>query len=283
MQVHPPHPAPLPPCSQGRASSKQNCCSDWSVFTPSKEGGRMQIGLWLVTSTLAAMLGTVLPEDGVCRAPDGRDGFPGIPGLDGRPGQKGDVGEPGKSTQRTGIQGLKGDAGEPGPPGIPGNQGYHGLRGPPGFSGLPGPKGNKGKAGNILEQPRPAFSASRRSPPSRGRTVVFDNIITNQESSYSPQTGEFTCLVPGLYYFAYQVVSSGDLCLSITKNGERVVSFCDYNSRNILQMNSGSSVLSLAMGDRVSVSTDPARGSSIYSGSEADSIFSGFMLFPQTG
>ncbi|KAM6236588.1 LOW QUALITY PROTEIN: complement C1q subcomponent subunit A [Spheniscus humboldti] len=282
MQVHPPHPAPLPPYS-GRASSKQSCCSDWSVFTPSKEAGRMQPGLWLVTSILAAVLGVALLEDGVCRAPDGKDGFPGVPGLNGRPGQKGDMGEPGKSAQRTGIQGLKGDAGEPGPPGIPGNRGYHGPHGPPGLPGQPGPKGNKGKPGNILEQPRPAFSASRRSPPSKGRTVVFDNIITNQESSYSPQTGEFTCRVPGLYYFAYQVVSSGDLCLSITKNRERVVSFCDYNSRDILQVNSGSSVLSLAAGDQVSISTDPARGSMIYSGSEADSVFSGFMLFPQIG
>ncbi|KFZ55085.1 Complement C1q subcomponent subunit A, partial [Antrostomus carolinensis] len=235
----------------------------------------------LVTSSLAAMLGMVLLEDGVCRAPDGRDGFPGVPGLDGRPGQKGDMGEPGKSRQKTGIRGEKGDAGEPGSPGVPGYQGYQGPHGPPGLPGQPGPKGNKGKAGNILEQPRPAFSASRRSPPSMGTTVVFDNIITNQESSYSSQTGEFTCRVPGLYYFAYQVISSGDLCLSITKNREQVVSFCDSNSRNLLQVNSGSSVLSLAVGDRVSVSTNPARGSMIYSGSEADSVFSGFMLFPQ--
>ncbi|NXE14522.1 C1QA protein, partial [Lophotis ruficrista] len=243
----------------------------------------MQPGLWLATSILAAVLGMALLEDGVCRAPNGKDGFPGIPGLDGRPGQKGDVGEPGKSAQRTGIRGLKGDAGEMGTPGMPGNQGYHGVHGPPGHPGQPGPKGAKGKAGNILEQPCPAFSASRRSPPSMGRTVVFDNIITNEESSYSPQTGEFTCRVPGLYYFAYQVVSSGDLCLSITKNGEQVVSFCDYNSRNLLQVNSGSSVLSLAVGDQVSVTTNSATGSKIYSGSEADSVFSGFMLFPQTG
>uniref|UniRef100_A0A8D0F506 Complement C1q subcomponent subunit A n=1 Tax=Strix occidentalis caurina TaxID=311401 RepID=A0A8D0F506_STROC len=244
----------------------------------------MKLKLWLVTSTLAAVLGMALLQD-VCRAPDGKDGFPGIPGLDGRPGQKGDMGEPGKREpgDRTGIRGLKGDAGEPGLPGIPGYQGYHGLHGLPGPAGQPGPKGNKGKVGNILEQPRPAFSASRKSPPSMGRTVVFDNIITNQENSYSPETGEFTCRVPGLYYFAYQVVSSGDLCLSITKNREHVVSFCDYNSRDILQVNSGSSVLSLVVGDQVSISTDHVRGSKIYSGSEADSVFSGFMLFPQTG
>ncbi|KFP21050.1 Complement C1q subcomponent subunit A, partial [Egretta garzetta] len=235
----------------------------------------------LATSTLAAVLGMALLEEEVCKAPDGKDGFPGVPGLNGRPGQKGDTGEPGKSTQRTGIRGLKGDAGEPGHPGNPGNQGYHGSQGPPGPPGQPGPKGQKGKAGNILEQPRPAFSASRKSPRSMGRRVVFDNIITNQENSYSPQTGEFTCRIPGLYYFAYQVVSIGDLCLSITKNEEPMVSFCDHNSRDILQVNSGSSVLSLSKGDRVSVSTDPARSSMIYSGSEADSVFSGFMLFPQ--
>ncbi|KFQ39001.1 Complement C1q subcomponent subunit A, partial [Mesitornis unicolor] len=235
----------------------------------------------LASSTLAAMLGMALLQDGVCRAPDGKDGFPGVPGLDGRPGQKGDVGEPGKSAQRTGIKGLKGDTGEPGLPGIPGNRGYHGLHGPPGLAGQAGPKGEKGVGVNIQKQPRPAFSASRRSPQFTGRTVVFDNIITNQESSYSPQTGEFTCSIPGLYYFVFQVVSNGDLCLSITKNRERVVSFCDHNSRNILQVNSGSSVLSLAMGDKVSISTGPVGGSTIYSGSEADSVFSGFMLFPQ--
>lgn len=110
--------------------------------------------------------------------------------------------------------------------------------------------------------------------------MVFDKIITNQENSYSPQTGKFTCSTPGLYYFSFQVVSSGDLCLSITKNDQRVVSFCDNNSRSILQVNSGSSVLSLAVGDQVSLSTTQA--SSIYSGSEADSVFSGFLVSPDT-
>jgi len=149
--------------------------------------------------------------------------------------------------------------------------------------GMPGLKGAKGNAGSFQQQQHPAFSASRTMSLFRGTTVVFNNIITNEENSYSPQTGEFTCSIPGIYYFAYQVVSNGDLCLSITKNAERVVSFCDNNSRNILQVNSGSSVLSLAMGDRVSVNTIPTKGNLIYHGSEADSVFSGFMLYPQTG
>lgn len=81
---------------------------DPSIPDPSTPvlAGRMQIGLWLATTTLAAVLGMVLPEDGLCWAPAGKDGFPGIPGLDGRPGQKGDVGEPGK--EEPGMCGVGG-------------------------------------------------------------------------------------------------------------------------------------------------------------------------------
>ncbi|NXO70597.1 C1QA protein, partial [Phainopepla nitens] len=242
----------------------------------------MQPGFLLAASTLAAVLGMALLEDGVCKAPDGKDGSPGAPGRDGRPGQKGDMGEPGRAALSMGGRGPRGDAGEPGPPGPPGKIGLPGIPGHPGPVGLPGPAGQKGRAGDVLEHPRPAFSAARSSPPRTGTTVVFDRIITNQEDSYSPQSGKFTCRIAGLYYFTFQVVSSGDLCLSIAKNGRGVVSFCDNNSRGILQVNSGSSVLSLAVGDQVSLTTDPARGSSIYSGSEADSVFSGFLVSPVT-
>ncbi|NXY63438.1 C1QA protein, partial [Callaeas wilsoni] len=241
----------------------------------------MQPRFLLAASTLAAVLGMALLEDGVCKAPDGKNGSPGVPGRDGRPGQKGDMGEPGRPGLSTSAKGPKGDAGEPGHPGFPGRRGPPGSLGPMGMPGMPGPPGQKGRVGDILEHSRPAFSASRLSPPRTGTTVVFDRIITNQENSYSPQTGKFTCRIPGLYYFTYQVVSSGDLCLSIAKNGLRVVSFCDNNSHGILQVNSGSSVLSLAVGDQVSLTTDPARGSSIYSGSEADSVFSGFLVSPE--
>ncbi|NXR58422.1 C1QA protein, partial [Rhadina sibilatrix] len=242
----------------------------------------MQPGLLLAASTLAAVLGMALLEDGVCKAPDGKNGSPGLPGRDGRPGQKGERGEPGRPGLSVSIRGPRGDAGEPGPPGFPGTRGLPGLPGPRGMVGVPGPPGQKGRAGDdVLEQARPAFSASRLSPPRSGSTVVFDRIITNQENSYDPRTGKFTCSIPGLYYFTFQVVSSGDLCLSISKNGVSVVSFCDNNSQGILQVNSGSSVLSLALGDQVSLTTDPARSSSIYSGSEADSVFSGFLVSPE--
>ncbi|NWH89282.1 C1QA protein, partial [Aegithalos caudatus] len=241
----------------------------------------MKPGFLLAASTLAAVLGMALLEEGVCKAPDGKNGSPGLPGRDGRPGQKGEDGEPGRPGLSMNTRGPRGDEGEPGAPGFPGMRGPPGFPGPTGLAGVPGPAGQKGRAGDVLEQPRPAFSASRLSPPRTGTTVVFDRVITNQEDSYSPQTGKFTCSVPGLYYFTFQVVSSGDLCLSIAKNGRSVLSFCDNNSQGILQVNSGSSVLSLARGDQVSLTTDPARGSSIYSGSEADSVFSGFLVSPE--
>lgn len=56
----------------------------------------MQAGLLLAASTLAAVLGMALLEEGVCKAPDGKNGSPGRPGRPGRPGQRGEPGEPGK-------------------------------------------------------------------------------------------------------------------------------------------------------------------------------------------
>lgn len=238
-------------------------------------------GFWLAAGALTVILGTVAPQQDVCRAPDGKDGYPGVLGLNGRPGQKGDRGEPGAPGRRTGIQGPKGDEGEPGAPGMPGNQGFRGPDGPPGLPGQPGKKGGKGQAGNVKDQPRPAFSVSRKNPPRGGNILVFDNLITNASTSYSTTTGKFTCREPGLYYFAFQVVSSGNLCLHLLHSGNRTLGFCDSNSRGLLQVNSGSSVLSLAQDDTVWIESDPATGNNVYSGTEADSVFSGFLLFPE--
>uniref|UniRef100_A0A8C8SBM8 Complement C1q subcomponent subunit A n=1 Tax=Pelusios castaneus TaxID=367368 RepID=A0A8C8SBM8_9SAUR len=236
---------------------------------------------WLLAITLAMILGPVVPQENVCQAPAGQVGYPGVPGLNGRPGQKGDRGEPGLPGRLTGIRGPKGDEGEPGLPGMPGNQGYRGPNGPPGPPGEPGENGPKGKVGNIKDQPRPAFSASRKNPQRIGTVVVFDYLIT-EDSAYNTQTGRFTCKVPGVYYFVFQVISSGDLCLHLMHNGNKKMGFCDNNSRGLLQVNSGSSVLSLAAQDQVWIESDP-QSNKVYEGKEADSVFSGFLLFPEAG
>ncbi|XP_015668241.1 complement C1q subcomponent subunit A [Protobothrops mucrosquamatus] len=236
---------------------------------------------WLAVAVLIVMLDVVAAQQNVCQAPQGRDGHPGAPGRNGRSGKKGDMGAPGMGTQSTGIRGPKGEPGEPGPSGQPGDQGF---RGPDGLMGPPGPVGDrglKGQVGNVQDQPKTAFSASRKdpSPGLSPKTVVFDHSITNQDNAYSTQTGKFTCRVPGYYYFTFQVVSKGSLCLDLMQRDSAVATFCDQ-SQGLLQVNSGGSVLQLAQGDQVWLDSDPPGGASVYKGSEADSVFSGFLLFP---
>ncbi|XP_039768061.1 complement C1q subcomponent subunit A [Ornithorhynchus anatinus] len=238
---------------------------------------------WLAAGLVALLLESALPQE-VCRAPNGQSGIVGAPGLNGRPGQKGDQGEPGFAGIRTGIQGPKGDQGENGLPGKPGNHGYRGPDGPPGPPGNPGRKGIKGEQGTVRQHSRPAFSAARMKPLlSSGNVVIFNRIITNEESRYNSRTGRFTCNVPGFYYFTFQVVSNGDLCLFIMSlkagRSKSTLGFCDSNGRRIHQVNSGSLVLELGLNDQVWLETDPEKNK-IYTGDEADSVFSGFLLFP---
>nr|SOR70350.1 TPA: adiponectin C [Canis lupus familiaris] len=237
---------------------------------------------WLALCVLATSLASAVTQD-VCRALDGRDGAAGTPGRPGRPGLKGEQGEPGAPGMRTGIRGLKGDQGDPGPPGNPGNMGFPGPSGLMGLPGIPGRRGPKGNPGNIRDQPRPAFSAIRRNPPTGGNVVIFDTVITNQEGPYQNHSGRFICAVPGYYYFTFQVVSKWDICLSIVSSGRaqirRSLGFCDTNSKGIFQVVSGGMALQLQQGDQVWIEKDPIKGR-IYQGPEADSIFSGFLIFP---
>lgn len=237
---------------------------------------------WLVACVLAVTLVWTVAED-VCRAPNGKDGVAGIPGRPGRPGLKGERGEPGAAGIRTGIRGLKGDPGESGLPGKPGNMGFPGPTGPLGNSGPQGLKGVKGNPGNIRDQPRPAFSAIRQNPPTNGNVVVFDKVLTNEENPYQNRTGRFICAVPGFYYFTFQVISKWDLCLSIVSSSpgrpRNSLGFCDTNSKGLFQVLAGGTVLQLHRGDEVWIEKDPAKGR-IYQGTEVDSIFSGFLIFP---
>ncbi|XP_019524364.1 PREDICTED: complement C1q subcomponent subunit A isoform X3 [Hipposideros armiger] len=246
--------------------------------------GIMNPKRWLVFCALAVSLTSTVTQN-VCRAPNGKDGAAGTPGRPGRAGLKGQRGDPGAPGIRTGIRGLKGDEGDPGPPGSPGKMGYPGPSGPLGARGVPGLKGTKGNPGDINDQPRPAFSAVRRNPPTGGNVVIFDVVITNEEGRYHSNSGRFLCGVSGYYYFTFQVVSKWDICLSImyTRRGQppRSLGFCDTNSRGTFQVLSGSTVVQLQQGDQVWIEKDPMKGR-IYQGSEADSVFSGFLIFPSS-
>ncbi|OCT56944.1 complement C1q subcomponent subunit A [Xenopus laevis] len=237
-------------------------------------GGRV----WLVTLLLAGSWGFALCQSDVCLAPDGRDGVPGTPGRDGREGEKGERGHPGAPGRNLGLTENKGETGNPGASGGPGPIGYKGPQGPPGPPGEMGPKGAKGPMADTANQRRPAFSASN--PQIKGNLVLFSRPITNVETSYKTDTGKFVCSDPGYYYFTFQVMSSGDLCLYIVKNGGRLLGFCDTSAKAPQhQVNSGGTVLNLRNKDEVWIETD-AQKKNIATTADITSVFSGFLLFP---
>nr|XP_033778263.1 complement C1q subcomponent subunit A [Geotrypetes seraphini] len=245
----------------------------------------MEVKAWLAAIALLAILGTTAPQE-VCSAPKGQDGYPGVPGRDGRPGPKGDRGDPGLPGRRTGVKGALGDPGDPGPLGEPGMQGYKGPVGPLGPPGEPGQEGQKGTVADISNQKRPAFSAMidpEAMVKVDNNILLFGKVITNVESSYYPNSGKFLCRVPGFYYFTFHVISNGNLCLYIVKehkgSAEKLVAFTDLNKRSLPQINSGGTVLKLEASDKVWIQTNG--NNHLYEHADANSVFSGFLLFPQ--
>lgn len=180
------------------------------------------------------------------------------------------------------ARGEKGDPGLPGHPGKVGPMGHPGAIGLPGASGLPGPMGEPGDYKVTFKS---AFSAARSisSYPRRELPIRFDRIITNENGHYENRYGRFTCRVPGIYYFTYHVTSRGNLCLNIKKGrggsrGDRVVTFCDF-VHGSFQVTTGGVVLKMAMNE--SVWLEPTEKNSLVGLEGSDSIFSGFLIFPE--
>ncbi|XP_059807649.1 complement C1q subcomponent subunit A-like isoform X2 [Hypanus sabinus] len=226
-----------------------------------------------------------------CRAPDGQDGKPGNqgpPGRDGRRGEKGDTGDPGMASHILGEPRKKGQPGDPGLPGAHGPRGYVGRMGPKGEPGPPGPKGQKGQSGRgsgLVGVDRPAFSvvrtiATQHNPKHR---VIFNRNITNEGGCFQINSGTFLTCKAGWYFFTYNVVTTGELCINIMKNNKKEAGFCDLAARSSTranyQMNSGGTVLKLNINDQVWLQTKPGFHN-IVGSDEVNSVFSGFLLFP---
>ncbi|XP_051894912.1 complement C1q subcomponent subunit A-like [Pristis pectinata] len=226
-----------------------------------------------------------------CPAPDGEDGQPGMPGTpgrNGRPGDKGNTGDPGKASSILGERGKQGPPGDPGLPGTHGPRGYVGPMGPKGEVGPPGPKGQKGQSGlggGLAGRERPAFSAARTiaGNPNPGSPVIFDKNITNEGGCFHLHSGKFLTCKAGWYFFTYNVVTEGKLCIKIMKNNRKEAGFCDTAASSVsgasYQMNSGGTVLRLKKNDQVWLQTVPDHNN-IFGSNEINSVFSGFLLFP---
>ncbi|XP_061877949.1 complement C1q and tumor necrosis factor-related protein 9A [Entelurus aequoreus] len=234
-------------------------------------------------------LGKMGPQG--AQGPVGLKGSKGELGLPGPQGPEGGVGGSGPQGAK-GETGLRGDRGIQGPVGPPGRQGPQGDMGVPGHKGAlghrgetgsPGDLGDKGEKGDACVLSKSAFSvgltAQSKLPPAH-TPVRFDKIIYNRQNHYDPQTGRFTCSVPGAYFFTYHItVFSRNAKVALVKNGAKVVHTSDHYQSSEDQA-AGGAVLHLEAGDKVWLQVV---GGELFNGlfadEDDDTTFSGFILF----
>lgn len=125
-----------------------------------------------------------------------------------------------------------------------------------------------------------AFSVRRQTHahPVKNAPVVFHGNITNTYHDYDTTTGKFTCRIPGVYYFVFHTSLTSNLCVNLYRNREKMASFCDHLS-NPKQVSSGGVLLQLQAGGQVWLAVNDYNGMVGVAG--ADSVFSGFLLFPE--
>uniref|UniRef100_A0A8C2FDT7 Collagen, type X, alpha 1a n=1 Tax=Cyprinus carpio TaxID=7962 RepID=A0A8C2FDT7_CYPCA len=191
----------------------------------------------------------------------GATGAPGIPGY-GKPGEPGAKGERGVAGS-PGTTGQKGEPGAKGHTGYPGATGPMGPAGPQGSRGFPGERGTTGDKGGSYS-PVSAFTVVTETPyPPSGTPIKFDKIVYNGEQHYDPETGLFTCQIPGIYYFSFSMhVNGANALVALYKNGDPVMFTYDEYNKGFVDQMSGSSVLQLNEQDTVyiQVPDDEANG-----------------------
>ncbi|KAM4740472.1 complement C1q subcomponent subunit B [Anableps anableps] len=232
---------------------------------------------WLSCGTAwLLLLVCILPADAQS-CTGGIPGIPGIHGTNGKDGLKGEKGDPGEAGQP--IRGQKGAAGLRGPPGRSGMKGDEGLPGPAGY---PGQKGEKGRPFNPSSKQKSFFSSKRalstiaelNAPISFNRVILPD--LAPQFQGDTLVNGTFQCTIKGVYFFSYHISAKNRVCLKLMKNSNEHLTQCD--SCDGFFVTSGSAVLDLEPGDRISV--EPHKYNGLVSQSSTSHTFTGFLLFP---
>lgn len=230
---------------------------------------------------LLTLLPAAMMETDVCPCSYGTAGLPGIPGIpgkDGRDGLKGAKGERGipAAPESHGTKGEKGDSGTKGPAG---KNGPLGPPGPGGDKGSSGPKGEVGISGSHKHLHQSAFTVARSTNeyPSKNSRALFTKVISNKMNDYDTTTGAFTCRIPGLYYFTYHASQTYNLCVIMYLDKVKKASFCEHMSSNT-QVTSGGILLALEKGQQVWLEVNDYNG--MKGGKMEDSVFSGFLIFP---
>ncbi|GLD47935.1 collagen alpha-1(X) chain-like protein [Lates japonicus] len=109
--------------------------------------------------------------------------------------------------------------------------------------------------------------------------IKFDQIVYNAENHYDPETGIFTCQVPGVYYFAYSIhVNGAHALVALYKNGQPVMFTYDEYNKGFLDQMSGSAVLLLDEQDTVYVQIPDDEANGVFAAENVHCSFSGFLI-----
>ncbi|KAJ8368931.1 hypothetical protein SKAU_G00089590 [Synaphobranchus kaupii] len=147
----------------------------------------------------------------------------------------------------------------------------------------PKPTGDRDDGSDDVKPGRTiAFTAKLEicnSYPTHAGPLRFTNVLVNEGHGYRPETGVFTCPLPGFYHFTVHASTYGRAQFMINKNGQNVVSayhntLCDRKS----QMASISSVIQLSESDKVWVQLWGSPRNDIFSSPDNDTVFLGFRL-----
>ncbi|KAJ4921711.1 hypothetical protein JOQ06_011212 [Pogonophryne albipinna] len=254
-------------------------------------------------------------EDGICPAscesvpsppglqgssgPAGARGLPGVQGPMGQKGMngpKGDLGTPGNP----GMDGLKGDQGEQGmcnctdgingTNGLPGDQGFNGDNGDNGTQGDKGSMGLKGNKGDLGVRGVPgpcstpiksSFSAALDSPyPLPNWPIPFNRVILNQLGHFNPEMGMYTAPVNGTFVFSFSLAVSGKPAIvGLYKNFDRMAMATEVSNLSTATM---TVVLHLLVGNKVWLQVKDENFNGVIAGDDYISIFSGFLLYPDS-
>lgn len=158
-----------------------------------------------------------------------------------------------------------------------------GLKGERGAKGARGARGPKGAPGEDAPVVRSAFSVGlfpSKSFPPPGLPVKFDKVFYNEEGHWDAVLSKFNVTHPGLYVFAYHLtVRNRPLRAALVVNGVRKVRTRDSLYGQDIDQASNLVLLQLALGDQVWLET-LRDWNGVYSSTEDDSTFSGFLLYP---
>ncbi|XP_070537782.1 uncharacterized protein [Ptychodera flava] len=136
----------------------------------------------------------------------------------------------------------------------------------------------------VQDSKKCAFSAARSSPllgEEYAQNITFDIQFVNKGKFFDRRSGVFTCQIPGIYYFTFNIRTFENKTVGITlvKSGNVAVvgMTTDPTERNIMQ--SQSVMIQLALGDQVWLQLGPHQDYAIYSNKYNYITFSGFLIY----